>query len=70
MRSICGNGVVNAVVKSIVKSVDTLRLVRHARTIFREGDTVGLVARIFQIEVSRPDIAIYHVHTSAIFLLE
>jgi len=57
-----GNLVVTAVAEPIVKSEDTLRLVRHATAILRVGNTVGLVRRIAQVEVSRPNIAVYHNH--------
>lgn len=60
------------VAKSIVKSVDLLRLIRHASPILGLRTTIGLVRRIAQIEIGGPDIAIYvsmH-HTSAIILLE
>jgi len=52
--------VVTAVTESIVKSPDTLRLVRHAGATLRIGNTIGLVRVIAQIEIGRPDIAIYH----------
>ena len=59
------NLIVTAVAETIVKSPDTLCLVRHATAILRLGNTVGLVGRIAQIKIGRPDIAIYHAHTSA-----
>ena len=67
MRSIWGDLVFTAVAISIVKSRDTYRLVRHATATLCRGNTVGFVRRIAQIETGRPDIAIYHAHTSAIF---
>jgi hypothetical protein len=61
-----GNLVVTAVAKSIVKSPDPLRLVRQASPTLRLGNTVGLERLIAQIEIGRPEIAIYHAHASAI----
>lgn len=65
------NCIFTAVAESIVKGENTLRLVRHATVAtLRRGNTVGLVRRIAQIEVGRPDIALCHAQTSAMELLE
>jgi hypothetical protein len=47
-----------AVAESIVKGVDLLRLIRHASPILRLRTTVGLVRRIAQVEIRRPNIAV------------
>jgi hypothetical protein len=61
--SLNSNLVVTAVAEPIVKSKDPLRLVRHATAILRIRNTVGLVRRIAQVEIGRPDIAVYHTHS-------
>ena len=58
-----GDLVVTAVAESIVKGPDTLRLVRHATAILCLGNTIGFVRRIAKVEVGRPDIAVYIMHT-------
>jgi hypothetical protein len=64
------NLVVTTVAIPIIKSPDPLRLVRQASATLRCRNTIRLVRRVAQIEIGRPDIAVYQAHTSAEILLK